>query len=113
LVFTKYSTYFSPNIGHFCRKPNTQSVGQKKSFSVGLYPKNMGTSKNKGFLGNSVACQSENRLQIVTQTDQNQDIFFLLTSEKYLAVFTEYLVAEYSADHHLAEYSADRIVGRS
>jgi hypothetical protein len=39
--------------------------------------------------------------------------FFLLTSEKYLAVFTEYLVAEYSADHHLAEYSADRIVGRS
>jgi hypothetical protein len=65
LAFTKYSAYFLPNIGHFCRKPNTQSFGQKKSFSVGLYPKNVGTNKNKGFLGNSWACESENRLQIV------------------------------------------------
>jgi hypothetical protein len=54
-----------PSIGHFCRKPNTQSFGPKKSFSVGLYPKNVGTNKIKGFLGNSWACESENRLQIV------------------------------------------------
>jgi hypothetical protein len=65
LVFTEYSAYFLPNIGHFCRKPNTQSFGQKKSFSVGLYPKNVGTNKNKGFWGNSLACESENCLQIV------------------------------------------------
>jgi hypothetical protein len=37
----------------------------------------------------------------------------LLTTDKYSAVFTEYSVAEYSADHYSAEYSADRIVGRS
>jgi hypothetical protein len=37
----------------------------------------------------------------------------LLTTDKYLAVFTEYSVAEYSADHYSAEYSADRIVSRS
>jgi hypothetical protein len=36
---------------------------------------------------------------------------FLLTTDKYSAVFTKYSVAEYSADHYSAEYSADRIVG--
>jgi hypothetical protein len=35
--------------------------------------------------------------------------FFLPNTDKYLAVFTKYLVAEYSAGH----YSAERIVGRS
>jgi hypothetical protein len=63
LVFTEYLAYFLPNVRHFCQKPNTQSFGP---FSVGLYPKNVGTNKNKGFLGNSWACESENRLQIVT-----------------------------------------------
>jgi hypothetical protein len=33
-------------------------------------------------------------------------------TDKYSAVFTEYSVAEYSAGHYSAEYSADRIVGR-
>jgi hypothetical protein len=35
--------------------------------------------------------------------------FFLPTTDKYSAVFTEYSFAEYSVGH----YSADRIVGRS
>jgi hypothetical protein len=30
-----------------------------------MYPKNVGTNKNKEFLGNSWACESENRLHIV------------------------------------------------
>jgi hypothetical protein len=34
-------------------------------------------------------------------------------TDNHLAVFTKYLVAEYSAGHYSAEYSADRIVGRS
>jgi hypothetical protein len=37
----------------------------------------------------------------------------LPNTDKYSAVFTEYSVAEYSAGHYSAEYSADRIVGRS
>jgi hypothetical protein len=37
----------------------------------------------------------------------------LRNTDKYSAVFTEYSVAEYSAGHYSAEYSADRIVGRS
>jgi hypothetical protein len=39
------------------------------------------------------------------QADKNQ--------KQYSAVFIEYSVAEYSAGHYSAEYSADRIVGRS
>jgi hypothetical protein len=69
----------------------------------------VGTNKNKGFLGNSWACESENRLQIV-HTNRPK---LKQTTDKYSAVFTEYSVAEYSADHYSAEYSADRIVGRS
>jgi hypothetical protein len=37
----------------------------------------------------------------------------LPNTDKYSAVFTEYSVAEYSAGYYSAEYSADRIVGRS
>jgi hypothetical protein len=38
---------------------------------------------------------------------------FLPNTDKYLADFIEYFVAEYLAGHYSAEYSADRIVGRS
>jgi hypothetical protein len=37
----------------------------------------------------------------------------LPNTNKYSAVFTKYSVAEYSAGNYSAEYSADRIVGRS
>jgi hypothetical protein len=37
----------------------------------------------------------------------------LQNTDKYSAVFTKYSVAEYAADHYSAEYSSDRIVGRS
>jgi hypothetical protein len=52
--------------------------------------------------------------KLIIQTDQNlPKNVFLLTTDKYSAVFTEYSVAEYSVGHYSAEYSADRIVGRS
>jgi hypothetical protein len=67
LVFTEYLAYFLPNIGHFCRKPNTQSFGQKNRFLLVCILKMWGQTKIKDFwfLGNSWACESENRLQIV------------------------------------------------
>jgi hypothetical protein len=42
-----------------------------------------------------------------------QIIVFLLTTDNYLAFLTKYLVAEYLVGHYSAEYSADRIIGRS
>jgi hypothetical protein len=52
--------------------------------------------------------------KLFIQTDQNlPKNGFLLTTDKYSAVFTKYLVAEYSVGHYLAKYSSDRIVGRS
>jgi hypothetical protein len=52
--------------------------------------------------------------KLYIQTDQNlPKNGFLPTTDKYSAVFTEYSVAEYSAGHYSAEYSADRIAGRS
>jgi hypothetical protein len=47
------------------------------------------------------------------RTKTNLNKTFLPNTDKYSAVFTEYSVAEYSAGHYSAEYSADRIVGRS
>jgi hypothetical protein len=62
----------------------------KKTFPVGLSPKNAGTNiVHKSYI----------------QTDQNlpkNGIF--PTTDKYSAVFTEYLVAKYSAGHYSAEY---------
>jgi hypothetical protein len=52
--------------------------------------------------------------KLIIQTDQNlPKNVFLPTTDKYSAVFTEYSVAEYSVGHYSAEYSADRIFGRS
>jgi hypothetical protein len=62
------------------------------------------------------SCEAKNRSYKRTKTNLNT-IFFAEYTDNYSAAFTEYSVAEYSAGRnsaeYLAEYSADRIVGRS
>jgi ribonuclease HI len=58
------------------------------------------------------ACNAKNNYSH-KRTKDNLKNTFLPNTDKYSAVFTEYSVAEYSAGYYSAEYSADRIVGRS
>jgi hypothetical protein len=73
--------------------------------------KRRGQTKGRDFreiLGQR-ACEGEIVHKSFKQTDQTTYKGSLPTTDKYLAVFTEYSVVEYSSGH----YSADRIVGRS
>jgi hypothetical protein len=88
---------------------NTKSVSKK-----GLFCPGRDNVLIKLYLLNHFwTCKAETRLKIVYTNQKNLNKRFLPYTDKYSSVFTEYSVAEYSAGHYSAEYSADRIVGRS